>query len=1669
MSFGLGLNTRRLGFALTLVGASLFAVAPANADSGDGGHLVAAGKHRTVVIDTAKGEVTARLRSRDHVRAVAVDNHRDTVWVVTRHRRLYAYDFGGGKKLDVELPAPWGFRSDDYDDSEVNPGSENGKNKGRDKKADGKGGGGEPKAGVQPPSLYRKGVAGWLYRTARHWFMQDIFLTAELAVDPEDGSVWIGAHRALYHVAADGEVLFEETTGFNVRDLDFDARTGRLWVATRFGLHGRDRDGAVTIEPELGDWPFLKELAFDDHLGELWVVKWDSLLRLDRDGNETLSRDAGGVRGIAPDGQGNIWVNGHPVLYFLDAGGEIRDRVWMPWWGGWTRDLDVDDNTHTLWAVTHRYVGRIEAGDDHEFEPVHRVRRGVRRWLDASRDTHAPTLSLAAPVAEALVPRRPELHLAYADTGVGVAEDTVAVKKDGDPIEVDCEPAPDGAVCMPVAEITNWRFSLTVTVRDRAHNRSEPASVDLVLDTDGDGVPDEIDVYPEDPDRWRLAEITGQQATLDGTAVQLSWDAHSDPEKTAGYRVYRTTANADDRAPVTAELLEEPAHRDETVDNGTGYVYEIFAVSHKETESAPADPVEFFVAHNQTPAKGLAAQRNPVHGLLTWNDAGELYQYRLYRAQAGGEFGQLVDIDAFSHIDENAHWSEFFQYRIATLRSFDNPFTDESVMVEGPRSDPVELPALPPLLAEIQDAAVADDEFRELVVFRETVVVTGEYTNAVGPVTVTAATEGQQLQGVFDDGRFRLVIPAVAGAWTLTVQENLVADRTLEIPFRLRTDEEPPEVSLDATKSRTNSDAVRVNGTAIDHLTDVKRIRLASDRYAGQDFGVSRGGEGSFSGEMPLKHGDNVITATATDQAGNEGSATVTVQREAPLQPTMDLKTPADGVTVTTEKVDVAGTVYTGHSADELRISLGGRTQFPESGNAVDGYPFRFDGVHLTDGYNRLTAHAETPSGETSQSVTITYDPLPDEEEEDGGEAPSLSVSSPRDGAAVETDSLNVSGVVTASTESVDLTVNGTPVTPVGSPTTGAGFDHTLDLSGCAEETRTVDIRVSDAEGRQASVLRDFTCDLAAPAINVTTPGLVSAPDLSVFNSRTLQLTGTVSDANLAGLSINGTSVSLTPEAEEGSYSFDRLVQLPANEERRMALEARDSAGHTTSREYRVLADIPVRVELLSPADGTEILSGDGGATVEVTARLYGLESGQSPVVAVNDGSEQAMTLDGSIAHTTLMTSQTEGEHTVHVRVRDDGGNAVSSASARITLTDPGDVPLEVVRTEPGNNAKGIAPQDPVTVYFNRSIEPSKVEIDVRETVHGKDYDLSNQKGKGFGEYPEPELVTIHRAMESVPGDLAHYPGRQFTTFHPARRFAYGAEVFVDVRYDGDELSRFNYRVQPLPTLLSGRVTDQFGNGLEGIDVRIEELGLSKKTDPKGHYVFGSGADLKKAIPSGRYTLIANLGMKKPAFGTTDADIQVRKGRLNELADLQIPELNPDVPFVRVRSGQSGIQLAGGDLRLDLDNSRLTFPDGRTQGDIHVQFHPVQQIARPMTPGSVPHWLYAVQPAGIRLDGPVSMQIDMPPLYGNRSYVPPDGTLVVMVGLNPSTNTIEPVGVGEVSGIRVVTERPLKMQRLDYLGYALAGDEAQSLLESFRDGEINAQVLATELEKLAGQ
>ena len=399
-----------------------------------------------------------------------------------------------------------------------------------------------------------------------------------------------------------------------------------------------------------------------------------------------------------------------------------------------------------------------------------------------------------------------------------------------------------------------------------------------------------------------------------------------------------------------------------------------------------------------------------------------------------------------------------------------------------------------------------------------------------GRFTLDRATLNALAGGVLRDGDHALQIEAVDGGGNRG---------SIELAFMLDTTApDAPVVALDAGSDTGAFDDDRITSDNTPTLTLAgeagSTIALLQDNLATGDSVAGPSGQVTLGS---LADNSYAFSARATDLAGNtstsSASVLVTIDTQAPAQPSLDLAAAFDTDPIGDRQTTLAGVTLEGSTEAQARVLL---LQTAAETIADNSGAFQFAGISLTLGANVFTVRASDLAGNSSESTrTITRLELPPEGDT---EAP-----------VIQARLANDTGRSAADSVSQDPTVTGTLTDASAIVSFRAGLDATpqanfVDVLGelqngnftlspadlaligggpLAQGPHTLHLIASDGEGNTSSVFDfAFTFDTVAPT--------VSAPDLLATSD---------SGADDADNLTNDATPTIRVQAEDGA-----LVQL---------------------------------------------------------------------------------------------------------------------------------------------------------------------------------------------------------------------------------------------------------------------------------------------------------------------------------------------------------------------------------------------------------------------------------------------------------------------------------------------------------------------------------------------
>lgn len=285
-----------------------------------------------------------------------------------------------------------------------------------------------------------------------------------------------------------------------------------------------------------------------------------------------------------------------------------------------------------------------------------------------------------------------------------------------------------------------------------------------------------------------------------------------------------------------------------------------------------------------------------------------------------------------------------------------------------------------------------------------------------------------------------------------------------------------------------------------------------------------------------------------------------------------------------------------------------------------------------------------------------------------GGGSPLVSISSPSDGAIINSTSVTVywnDSDAGSPISNCSIAVDGGTAISLGPAT------NSYALTGLSQGAHSVTVSCVDEAGTSANDNTSFTVDTIAPSVTITAPAAGS----SVGSTVTVAWTGSDSTSGIAAYYVRTDGGPWTALASSAtSYILSGL----AAGSHTVSVRAVDAAGNTAeaSATFNVQTGLP-SVTISSPANGTI------SASTSVTVRWTGSSNGSSIAsysVRVDGGSWT--TLSASTTNYTL-TGLTQGSHTVVVRGTDGAG---SYKDASVTFVVDTVAPTLAI-TSPASNA----------------------------------------------------------------------------------------------------------------------------------------------------------------------------------------------------------------------------------------------------------------------------------------------------------------------------------------------------------------------------------------------
>ena len=526
------------------------------------------------------------------------------------------------------------------------------------------------------------------------------------------------------------------------------------------------------------------------------------------------------------------------------------------------------------------------------------------------------------------------------------------------------------------------------------------------------------------------------------------------------------------------------------------------------------------------------------------------------------------------------------------------------------------------------------------------------------------------------------------GTKSITAQFSDVAGNTSTTAADVITlDTTAPVVAIGNPGGATNQPSLSVTGT----ITGADAGTTIAVFDGTTQVGVGTISGGTWSANVTLSNGSNVLTAEVTDAAGNtatSGPVTYTLNTTAPTGGTPVLTAASDSgtsqsdditdVTAPTFTVALGSTVVAG---DTVQLLLGGSALAHPVTHTVTAADITAGSVSLTvtagdlgaDGTKQISAQLGDAFGNssTTAALTITLDTTAPT-----GGTPVLTTAS--DSGTSHTDGITdvtaptftvALGPTVAAGDTVQLLLGGSalahPVTHTitAADITAGSVSLTVTAGDLgADGIKSITAQFSDVAGNTSTTAADvITLDTTAPAVAIGNPG-------GATNQPSLSVTGTITGAD-AGTTIavfDGATQVGVGTISGGTWSANVTLSNGSNV---LTAEVTDAAGNTATS-----GSVTYTLNTTAPTGGTPVLTAasDSGTSqsddiTDVTAPTFTVALG-STVVA---GDTVQLLLGGSalahpVTHTITAADITAGSVSLTVTAGDLGADGIKQISAQL-------------------------------------------------------------------------------------------------------------------------------------------------------------------------------------------------------------------------------------------------------------------------------------------------------------------------------------------------------------------------------------------------------------------
>ncbi|HDF7254621.1 Ig-like domain-containing protein [Enterobacter hormaechei] len=651
----------------------------------------------------------------------------------------------------------------------------------------------------------------------------------------------------------------------------------------------------------------------------------------------------------------------------------------------------------------------------------------------------------------------------------------------------------------------------------------------------------------------------------------------------------------------------------------------------------------------------------------------------------------------------------------------------------------------------------------------------------------------------------------------------------------------------------------------------------------GKDYTAMLDGAGNWSVGVPaadvgaLANGDQTISATLTDKAGNSTSATHAFDVSL-TTPVIAINTLAvDDVINATEKGQDLLISGTSNQPDGTRITvtLNGisyAATTDASGNWSVTVPAANVSVLGEASYSVTASVTDTAGNSANTSHSVLVDSA----------LPQVTIN------AVATDDV-INAAEVASGQTLSGKVSGaasgdTVMVGIGGNTYTATVQDDLSwsvnvasdvLTAIGNGDLTVTASVTNGHGNTGTGERDITIDASLPGLRVDT---VAGDDVinSIEHGQNLIITGS-SDGLASGsaltVTVNGKTYAATvladgtwtaaiPAADVGALSAGTIT---------VTVDGRSAAGNPVSISHDVKVDLAAVAISINPIASDDVINAAAkGADLVLSGSTTNVEENQTVTITFG-GKLYTATVDASGNWTATVPSADlgglkDGDASVQVSVTNVNGNSASAGREySVDATGP-TVSIEIVSDNNIINAAE-AQQDLVV----NGVSNAEAGQTVTVTLNGVDYTTTVQaNGSWSVTVPSADIGAITDGDYTITAAVADKAGNPVSADRDVLVDTTVPQLTINTVSDDDVINSAEH-AQAL--IVTGSVTGAAAGDV--VTVTINNKDYTATLDTSGRWSVGVPAADVSALTAGDYTITAALTDKAGNSNSTTHEVEV--------------------------------------------------------------------------------------------------------------------------------------------------------------------------------------------------